>query len=447
MKLTIFFTLLKIFLVACLALSEGFFLKNRKRDCTITPFGSWGKCKSVRGSYSQTRTRQLTQPRNGGKPCPKNTELFQTQSCSPPVPTTADLFFESFSGVFSAPSSVSVSPGNNRQLPPGTRVDVDISASGQQCLAIRVKSPNHQRSKRTLRPLDTSLLRPVDTSLLRPVDTSFARSLETSSLPLQETTDEEATDEEITDDWKLVAIGGCGGFGRKKRSVVLEDTLQRLRRQTLELRRDMIILMDKSGSIGSHMETVKDIAAGVVRAICNGIGVHLDRTRIAVATFENTYQVHFNFNQFDGSPGRGQINLESEIKNLRIRAWGGTHMVDAMNKALLTFKDTSRGARHGNSDVKKLLMLITDGCANGPGDLKRVRDKYVSEDIEIMVIFLNDDQDCKSIIKDLDTGHRCFEQFFLNSWQEGEEFVRDLYNHVRDESCPIPTWGELLNSC
>ena len=52
-------------------------------------------------------------------------------------------------------------------------------------------------------------------------------------------------------------------------------------------------------------------------AICNGIGVHLDRTRIAVATFENTYQVHFNFNQFDGSPGRGQINLESEIKNLR----------------------------------------------------------------------------------------------------------------------------------
>ncbi|XP_076808257.1 uncharacterized protein LOC143451522 [Clavelina lepadiformis] len=422
MKLTIFFTLLKIFLVACLALSEGFFLKNRKRDCTITPFGSWGKCKSVRGSYSQTRTRQLTQPRNGGKPCPENTEIFQTQSCSPPVPTTADLFYESFSGVFSAPSSASVSPGKNRQLPPGTRVDVDISASGQQCLAIRVKSPNHQRSKRTLRP----------------VDTSFSRSLETSSLPLQEATDE---------DWKLVAFGGCGGFGRKKRSVVLEDTLQRLRRQTLELRRDMIILMDKSGSIGSHMETVKDIAAAVVRAICNGIGVHLDRTRIAVATFENTYQVHFNFNQFDGSPGRGQINLESEIQNLRIRASGGTNMVDAMNKALLTFKDTSRGARHGSSDVKKLLMLITDGCANGPGDLKRVRDKYVSEDIEIMVIFLDNYQGCKSKIKDLDTGHRCFEQFFLNSWQEGEEFVRDLYNHVRDESCPIPTWGELLNSC
>ncbi|CAK8696137.1 unnamed protein product [Clavelina lepadiformis] len=421
MKLTIFFTLLKIFLVACLALSEGFFLKNRKRDCTITPFGSWGKCKSVRGSYSQTRTRQLTQPRNGGKPCPKNTELFQTQSCSPPVPTTADLFYESFSGVFSAPSSVSVSPGN-RQLPPGTRIDVDISASGQKCLAIRVKSPNHQRSKRTLRP----------------VGTSFSRSLETSPLPLQEATDE---------DWELVAIGGCGGFGRKKRSVVLEDTLQRLRRQTLELRRDMIILMDKSGSIGSHMETVKDIAAAVVRAICNGIGVHLDRTRIAVATFENTYQVHFNFNQFDGSPGRGQINLESEIQNLRIRASGGTNMVDAMNKALLTFKDTSRGARHGNSDVKKLLMLITDGCANGPGDLKRVRDKYVSEDIEIMVIFLDDDQGCRSKVKDLDTGHRCFEQFFLDSWQKGEEFVKGLHKLVRDESCPLPTWGEILNSC
>lgn len=51
-------------------------------DCFITEWGPWGKCDKGCGGGKQTRKRSTFPPENGGKECPPESELIETQDCN-----------------------------------------------------------------------------------------------------------------------------------------------------------------------------------------------------------------------------------------------------------------------------------------------------------------------------------------------------------------------------
>ncbi|CAK8697487.1 uncharacterized protein LOC143445743 [Clavelina lepadiformis] len=396
--------LLLLLLFTHLMKSEGFLFptNNRKRDCTVTPWSNWKNCRPLpTGRSVETRTRYLSPARNGGNVCTPNTNTQETRDCSS-------------------------SPGGR---------------------------PSNKVATTVLQTTITALMSSsFSSSSLRGVPSS-----KNSKLPREKNSDGKYCDVIKNSNGEVIASGNCGTNSVVSKRSVDDDTdwfssfTNRFRRQLTEEKvRDVVILMDKSGSIGSdvNMQTVKDIGAAIVHAICDNIALSSDRTRIGVAAFDHGFYRLIELNQY--STTGSKATLEKAIKDLPIKSGGSTHLSTAMERTRTEMlRDNANGARHGDPRVRKMVFVISDGCSNGPGiSAEQVKDNYMNENSCIVSIFIGAATgSCRATMEAFDTKCSCFQQFFYRSWLSAREDFVDVIAGISPGDCPRPTWQDLLLSC
>ncbi|KAM6963465.1 integrin alpha-M-like [Tautogolabrus adspersus] len=113
---------------------------------------------------------------------------------------------------------------------------------------------------------------------------------------------------------------------------------------------DIAFLLDGSGSVYSdQFTTMKDFVKEMIR-LFQGKDI-----QFAIAQFSDLFKIHNYFNTFDATRWNDQIN--------RIRQLGGgTHTATAIRRVVDEIFIPSRGSR---KDVKRVLIIITDGESNG----------------------------------------------------------------------------------
>ncbi|CAK8697481.1 unnamed protein product [Clavelina lepadiformis] len=388
--------LLLVLCSQCLITNAFLFNPGKPRDCFVTPWTDFRNCRPLAdGTSVETRVRYVTPASGGGMPCASNLKTKDTRACgSTPggeSQVATNILLTAVSSLTSAFSSSTGTLGTGT-----TKLPRERNANGDYCDVIKTPSGN------------------------------------------------------------VLASGNCSpNPNRRRRSLNQEEEtfgsfLKRFRRQTVEQFSDIVLVLDKSGSIGTanNMQVVKDVAAAIVHVICGAIEVSSDRTRVAVASFDNTFRRHIEMNQF---PRQDQkVALEAAIKNLSISPGGGTALNEAVDQArTLVLHDTSKGSRYKNPNVKQMTFVISDGCGNNNPNLtpQMVRDHYKSEGSCIVSIFIGNNQNCKSHMEAFDTECTCFQQFFYSSFDDAKKNLVDKVNSVPSGYCAAPTWNSLLLTC
>ncbi|XP_053197893.1 integrin alpha-M-like [Scomber japonicus] len=118
---------------------------------------------------------------------------------------------------------------------------------------------------------------------------------------------------------------------------------------------DIAFLLDGSGSVEYYdFERMKNFVKSVVKSFPG------KDTKFAIAQFSSRVVIHYYFNTLKMDDWESQIN---SIRQLT----GGTHTTTAIREVVNNVFSTYRGSR---SDVKKILIVITDGESNDGGDLQ-----------------------------------------------------------------------------
>ncbi|XP_035673528.1 collagen alpha-1(XXII) chain-like [Branchiostoma floridae] len=125
-------------------------------------------------------------------------------------------------------------------------------------------------------------------------------------------------------------------------------------------KRDLVLLLDMSGSIGStDFTSLKTYVAELLSYICpeNEMGTF---HRVAVVTFSSSVVLNFNFHE---ATSLGQI--QASIHSLPYEG-GSTRTADAINFVRTQVFQT--GNYRDEPDVDLEVLLITDGHPNGAGN-------------------------------------------------------------------------------
>uniref|UniRef100_A0A665UIS3 Integrin alpha-M-like n=1 Tax=Echeneis naucrates TaxID=173247 RepID=A0A665UIS3_ECHNA len=118
---------------------------------------------------------------------------------------------------------------------------------------------------------------------------------------------------------------------------------------------DIAFLLDGSGSVASRdFSRMKSFVKSLVSSFTGR------DTQFAVAQFSRNPTVHYYFNNFFTS-GSWEVNID-KIKQVG----GGTHTAKAIKFVVNDIFTSTRGSR---SNVKKILIVITDGESNDHNDL------------------------------------------------------------------------------
>ncbi|XP_062297981.1 integrin alpha-M-like [Scomber scombrus] len=118
---------------------------------------------------------------------------------------------------------------------------------------------------------------------------------------------------------------------------------------------DIAFLLDGSGSVDySDFERMKNFVKSVVKSFLG------KDTKFAITQFSSRVVIHYYFNTFKTDYWESQIN---SIKQLT----GGTHTATGIQEVVNNVFSTYKGSR---PNVKKILIVITDGESNDGGDLR-----------------------------------------------------------------------------
>ncbi|XP_019643442.1 PREDICTED: collagen alpha-1(XII) chain-like [Branchiostoma belcheri] len=128
--------------------------------------------------------------------------------------------------------------------------------------------------------------------------------------------------------------------------------------------RDLLIILDESGSIGLEVfNDAKEALARLLGYICPGIGPSYPYHQIAFMTFSSSYTEHFDFNDYGTYTG-----VSNAIRQVTYSD-GGTNTHNALDYARTTMfangdfsvSSSTKGLRPGSL---KEVLLITDGRPN-----------------------------------------------------------------------------------
>ncbi|XP_062297982.1 integrin alpha-M-like [Scomber scombrus] len=123
---------------------------------------------------------------------------------------------------------------------------------------------------------------------------------------------------------------------------------------------DIAFLLDGSGSVDySDFERMKNFVKSVVNSF---LGMD---TKFAIAQFSSHVVIHYYFNTSNADTSTSE-HWESQINGIR-QLTGGTHTTTAIREVVNNVFSTYKGSR---PNVKKILIVITDGESNDGGDLR-----------------------------------------------------------------------------
>ncbi|XP_062298679.1 integrin alpha-M-like isoform X2 [Scomber scombrus] len=129
---------------------------------------------------------------------------------------------------------------------------------------------------------------------------------------------------------------------------------------------DIAFLLDGSGSVDySDFERMKNFVKSVVKSFPG------KDTKFAIAQFSSRVVIHYYFNTFNADDWESQINGINQLS-------GGTYTAKAIREVVNNVFSTFGGSR---SDVKKILIVITDGESNDgrslPGAANSAEEKKI----------------------------------------------------------------------
>ncbi|KAM9837953.1 integrin alpha-M-like [Aulostomus maculatus] len=151
---------------------------------------------------------------------------------------------------------------------------------------------------------------------------------------------------------------------------------------------DIAFLLDGSGSVGAEdFNRMKDFVKNLVKSF-QGKDI-----KFAIAQFSTSSTIHYYFDTFDANDWKSQID---RIKQLT----GWTYTSSAIRKVVNTVFSAHRGSR---SNVKKVLIVITDGESNDESELKPAADLAEGKNIVRFAIGVGSAFTKPRAIKELET--------------------------------------------
>ncbi|CAK8680392.1 unnamed protein product [Clavelina lepadiformis] len=175
-------------------------------------------------------------------------------------------------------------------------------------------------------------------------------------------------------------------------------------------KRDLVIMMDESGSVGeTKFNKLKEFAFKLAMLLCAGVlEVKPTVTRVAVMSFDQ--EIHLHKSLLDSNNFLNEFNylLAAHISSIKYNTTSGksTCLDKALAYAHEVVLDNSNGGRRGRSDVTQEIILITDGCANcGTNGLsaeqaiKKTKADLEKLGINVYVIGLGLERNCQELIK------------------------------------------------
>jgi len=260
--------------------------------------------------------------------------------------------------------------------------------------------------------------------------------------------------EETKSDDERVLFGNCGatpklptapsGVSRSRRSTYSfgSNDYETIRRRHVDsAQRDILFLLDESGSIGSaRFEKIKSIAAAIVRLLCDSIAIGRDKTRVAMVSFDEKQHEHFNFNRYLYGSAEDVANRIMDAR-YQSRTAGSTCLKKALDYSLSNIFTTRNGARLNSASVRQDIILISDGCENcdSMDALRRTVTRFMNDNYNVYVIGVNLQENCKDKLKLLAGGGSCYHFFFLDDWDyRVDDFIYEL-QHPPQDFC-LPKW-------
>nr|XP_039264353.1 complement factor H-like isoform X3 [Styela clava] len=254
----------------------------------------------------------------------------------------------------------------------------------------------------------------------------------------------------------------CDSSGRKKRQIseefqekyeyeaeVIDEVTEEIDYEYEDdgLRyRDVIFVIDESASIQrKFFEKEVQLASTLITKLCQDITVGKDKTRVALMSFDKENHLHITFDQhFERS------SLLDEMSRIQYNetTHGATCLISALDYADTKMFTAAAGSRPPSIGVERLVILITDGCANC-GDKSGVTEKLneiyqqLSDNhISIFSFVIGSNNECIENLSALADGNHCYNTFKLSTWRELDEAIKSIEEH----EC-IEEWSVLPESC
>lgn len=157
--------------------------------------------------------------------------------------------------------------------------------------------------------------------------------------------------------------------------------------RSCEVPSDIVLAIDLSGSMNNDGGTPPEPITSVLRSAEAFTGKLGELDQLALVTYATDASIVSTLTSDHGSIGRMVSNLSIDPVEER----GSTNTGDAINRA----REELTSARH-NADARKVLILLTDGLATGPGDTPEdyAREAALAlkaEDVELFTIGLGAD--------------------------------------------------------
>jgi len=125
-----------------------------------------------------------------------------------------------------------------------------------------------------------------------------------------------------------------------------------------ECRRDIIFVLDESGSVGSANF---DLMKSFVSQLVGGFEIENNNTRVGVVTYSSSVGESFQLNSYSTVD-----DVQNAISSLTYSG-GSTRTDEALEYVRTTMLTTSNGDR---SDVPNVVVVFTDGKSTNGGDTK-----------------------------------------------------------------------------
>ncbi|XP_077971686.1 matrilin-1-like [Styela clava] len=190
-------------------------------------------------------------------------------------------------------------------------------------------------------------------------------------------------------------------------------------------KRDLLFLIDASGSIGEeNLEKEIKLAKTMASKLCDKISIGKNKTRVAVMTFTHKQKPHLNFDDYFEKP-----EVIKSMDKIKYKG-GGTCIIKALDFTRKEMITTVRGARNYEPGTERVVVFITDGCdecegnSNLLGDLKDMQKHFEDQEIAFISYFVGKADSCTKEILALADGSRCHQYHRADNWAEVDEMTK-----------------------
>lgn len=182
---------------------------------------------------------------------------------------------------------------------------------------------------------------------------------------------------------------------------------------------DIIFLVDSSRISQIHYESMRRFMASIV----NQTTVGTNLTRFGLISYSDEPRTHFKLSTYDS-----KRKVLAAIPTVKPEG-GGTHTDEALSYSLEYFN-----AEHGGREVPQILIVITDGPANIPSDLKGPADKLREHGVTVISVGVKEADPDQLLTIAGNAGRR----FFVDTF----EALGTLHNNMSSVLCNATKRGE-----